>query len=501
MTPPHTPLVAPLELADVPDVVPESVDDQRIGPSSKPHPPSPSTRLPNELLEVVFNLARPALVAPSSAWASFRRLSEVCAAWTPAAQRALGKHVVLARAGQVGHLATALETAIVDPDRVQSLMLNLHTPNEPEPTLSELRAVIDRCPNLDALRLKGFGESAIVADHPRFFRGSTTLDKLRTLEYAPVDHASPATTEAVLGWLHDLPSLEALELASHLVPLSLHPANPFYPPLAPHASLTTLSLHSVRLDVATFSLIAASSLTSLRTLALRESYLVVPAPGPLQSLFDKFGPNLTALAWENKLHPDVGGSATPADYWALLSSCTALRTLALFSRHVFVDRPAEFRLPPSLEELSVGARGPLSAASVWGMFDLATLASPTPSTFHSLSNLSQSPPPPAPTTQTERRHRRGRRDRERAREKGKRHPSSSGCSTPTPAPAPVLAASPTRLQKLSLWSDGERWPAANEYKLQRQGSVRGVAVSWYRLHIVTVDVLEQTAELRRASSR
>ncbi|KAL8292480.1 hypothetical protein RQP46_001092 [Phenoliferia psychrophenolica] len=489
------------------------------GPSSEPQSPSPATLLPNEILELIFNLARPrAKTASPSLWASFARLSQVCATWAPAAQRSLGEHVVLFDAHQIRLLSDALDDSddhagTVDGDRVQSLQLHFTT--DKSANRIDLRRIIERCPNLATLRLTGFGERAWV-DDPTFFRSVTETTKLKTIEYSAVDHSGPPSTEAVAGWLHDVPTLQHLELSSHLVPLALHPTLlPSLPP--PRANLVSLSLNAVRIDVVTLATLTASSLSTLRTLALRESYLIAHDAGLLLAFFTAIGPQLESLTWENKLHPLVGGPPTSTEWWSLISQCTALRHLAVFSHHVFQDRPTSFRLPLALEELSIGTRGTLAASHVWAYLDLATVSSsscfPTPSTssplttFSSLSNPASLAVPTTGTPSAERRSRRGRRDRERAREKGKRH--LSGASTPTTSYAAetvtslpvVVPAAPTRLAKLALWSDGERWAPSEEQKLARQGSARGVQVSWYRLHIVTVDVLEQTAELRRASSR
>ncbi|KAK4692876.1 hypothetical protein P7C70_g9039, partial [Phenoliferia sp. Uapishka_3] len=468
--------------------------DTLVGPSSEPFTPALAQTIPNELLSLIFSFARPQPTASSPTWASYRLLSLVCARWTPAAQRALVEHIVIFRSRQVALLVDALREGVVDGERVVSIMFNVGTAGEEGPRKEDLREVVENCSNVEAFRLRGFGEKAWMEMSPRFFSSTSSsslpttttpttkrqlVPKLRSLEYSPLDHAAPATTESILGWLSDLPSLHSLELSSHLIPLSLH--TPTHLTTLPLARLTSLSLHSVRLDITTFLLLSSSSLDSLRSLTLKESYLLLhPTTSgsfpPLLKFFKRVGPNLKSLTWENKLHPDVGGVSTSTEFWELISQCTGLRKLALFSRFAFEERPESYRLPGEVEELSLGARGGLvTVASVWGWLDLATVTNgvekevkaftflnpmrivvTSSTTSTSTSTSTSSPPPPSSSssgnnnnlstipsssssstanqTSTSQRQRRGRRDRERTRSKGKRHITSSppsGRSTPS----------------------------------------------------------------------
>lgn len=246
------------------------------------------------------------------------------------------------------------------------------------------------------------------------------------------------------------------------------------------------------------------------------------------SFFPPFRAALTPVSPPKKLYTTgLGGPASSSEFWGLIAECKALRSLSLFNSYVFVDRPPEFRLPESLEELTIGKRGTVPSADVWSWFDLATLgtAMSAPATSHSppsspdlfsVSFPSSSTPQASTSTAaatrpqtSSRSQRRGRRERERAREKGKRSPppsstdspsSPTDTGTPPESPPPPRIPPPTQLSRLNLWTDDVRWPFLEEYKLLRQGTARGVVVQFYRLHIVTVEVLEQTAELRRASS-
>ncbi|KAM0750749.1 hypothetical protein T439DRAFT_380615 [Meredithblackwellia eburnea MCA 4105] len=594
------------------------------GPSSVPLPAlSPAQRAPNEILQLIFELARPSPTASTSAWKSYRSLSLVCERWCSSSQRALGHHINLRSALQVPRLATALTSThtltksdipLVDGKRVKSITHNMRVTSEESANFQSWIDVLSSCSErLESVALKGFGDVSW-SSWPSAF-SHVRLHSLKKFDYSPVDHSSLASTQAISGWLYDQPSITSLELSSRLQPLTLMPFSICSPPAPfPRAQLTSLSLQSIQIDAATLVFLAGASLHTLQSLHLREVHFLshVATPHVLIEFFNCIGPNLHTLVWESKLYSTWVPSSAD-ELFSLLTLCTTLRKLSLFNNYVFDTRPEGFRLPVTLEELVVGRKGTIRAEWVWSWFDLATIPAPpslegdadsaqnlTTDTSVQTSALRVAPPspprpgqqaiqntftyqvpfPPSATTSSSTSppassspspspddgaspadrptpssssssplqptdtppialpssptqiargrssHRRGRRDRERerTREKGKQRvsPSSqasspSTSSTPSPSSSPMTPSTPTLtipeierpptppppppppptlLSSLAIATDQEKWPFTDELKLYRAGVERGVEISFHRLRIVQVDVLEQTVELR-----
>lgn len=216
--------------------------------ASTAHAPA-STRVPPELLEVIFKLARPPVplvtikrVPVSDRAKAFTRLALVHRSWTAPAQRVLAASVVLRSRAQMRKLRAALEAGqVVGP--VQEIVLDLkelpksdgsatvprrrleddddsdqeedelppraraHADQSFEP---DLVALLEKCgADLKILRCRGFGDECFVSLPDNLL---SPLSRLDSFEYSPVDTGSPPRSVGALLRLGRLPGLKHLSL-------------------------------------------------------------------------------------------------------------------------------------------------------------------------------------------------------------------------------------------------------------------------------------------------
>ncbi|BGP15737.1 hypothetical protein JCM10213_007968 [Rhodosporidiobolus nylandii] len=389
--------------------------------SSRPYLPPPSIRLPDELLEIILRLARPPLPPATTdrvplplPWRAFAQLSLVHSRWHDVARQELARVVILRSDQQVKALTKALKEGWVQ-GRVEEILLEMkETASGSEdaaekqsktdagaPLLAEqadedvLLDLLRECgADLKALRLRGFGDPALVHFSPATRQH---LSRLETFEYSPIDSAQPPSTAALILGLSSLPSLKHLVLAPssrYLTPLHNPPDEVLealtgllenLPALLNDASLrglykdtfvscgthhlTSLSLHSLALTPLTLFGLLFPSLVTLTHLSLSSTFFVGSA-ATLFDLLSSVAPQLEVFEWEDRLINPVPAAAPPllrqlgqsslsADaYWQLLKQLAKVKKLKLFSPRVFESCPARagFVLPPNLEELSIGSR-------------------------------------------------------------------------------------------------------------------------------------------------
>ncbi|GAA6027739.1 hypothetical protein JCM8097_008009 [Rhodosporidiobolus ruineniae] len=386
--------------------------------SKIPYRPPRATLLPPELVYAIIQLARPSLppvsnklVPRSAALTAFNRLPLLChfSPWSAVANAEIARSVVLRSERQVKQLVEALESGKIGGD-VEEILFEIKERGSDED--EELKRAFDdlpadvRCdavvdlikacaPTLKALRLRGFGESAVA--HLATFR--FLLPKLEVFEYSPIDNSYFPSTADLVSLLPSLPSLRNLTLAPssrQLIPLldppeayrpnvtrlldallriSLHPtgAGALSDVLADLrlTHLTSLTLKSVAINPSAFLGLVFSSLGSLTALHL-SSIAFVGGPADVYAVLSVSTSRLTAFTAEDRLvnHVPPGAPAAfqhlthsllPSSlYWELLSRLKQVKTLKLFSQHLFDVLSATrvgFKLPPDLEELSIGCRG------------------------------------------------------------------------------------------------------------------------------------------------
>ncbi|GAA6024246.1 hypothetical protein JCM10207_006971 [Rhodosporidiobolus poonsookiae] len=329
--------------------------------STIPWTPPASVRLPNELLEFIFQLARPPLPPATTTpeplslqHRTFAQLSLVHSNWLVVARQELARVVILRTRKQLRALTHALKNGWVG-GKVEEILLEMketasgkedgsaqndQAPDSPDAAAQseqELIELLTECgPELKALRLRGFGDPALVhldasiRDH---------LPNLQVFEYSPVDSAHPPSTANLVGSLSSLPNLKELVLAPssrYLTPLreipdSLVPsltrllddlpalllASPEHHAAYRDAfagvgmhSITSLSLHSLALTPLTFLGLLFPSLVTLTTLSLSSTFFV----GPSSTLFNLLAivaPQLVHFTFEDKLINPVPSAAPP----------------------------------------------------------------------------------------------------------------------------------------------------------------------------------------------
>ncbi|BGP31676.1 hypothetical protein JCM10296v2_003450 [Rhodotorula toruloides] len=380
--------------------------------SALPYLPPASLRLPNELLDVIFDLARPPLPPTttrkeslSQAWTGYTQLPLVHSRWTNVAREHLAKVVILRSRKQMRALARALRKGWVG--KIEEILLEIketRSGHEGEgegggndlvsaagnPSFeAELLTLLKRCgQDVKVLRCRGFGD-ACLAYLPSSFRDH--LPKLETWEYSPIDGAHMATTTGLMCGLSNLPALR------HLV---LRPSSRYLTPLAsvPERFVTALTalvdvlpsmlasdtdmreaytsaftdvgmkgLESVELSSLVMTPLALvgilfPSFCTITSLHL-SSILFVGASSTLNHLLQIVAPNLDDFEWtdgpiSSRLNLNLG-ALPDKDYWDVLRKLTKVRKLKLFGSQVFAQTPHQlgFALPPSLEELTIGTCG------------------------------------------------------------------------------------------------------------------------------------------------
>ncbi|GAA5990888.1 hypothetical protein JCM10908_000065 [Rhodotorula pacifica] len=181
-------------------------DPTQAGPSSastshvpeQPPPAAAATRLPPELLDLIFTLARPPIppvlfkrLPLSPDWRAYARLALVHSTWRPSAQRALATCVVLKSRDQMARLARALQLG----ESLESALLDL----------------FKLCGHdLKTLRCRGFGEPCLADFSPAL---RALLPHLEAFEYSPIDESTPPVlSEFGVGMQLKLPTLKHLAL-------------------------------------------------------------------------------------------------------------------------------------------------------------------------------------------------------------------------------------------------------------------------------------------------
>ncbi|BGP24269.1 hypothetical protein Rt10032_c03g1605 [Rhodotorula toruloides] len=380
--------------------------------SALPYTPPASISLPNELLDVIFDLARPPLPPTttrkeplSNAWIAYAQLPLVHSRWTEVARKHLAKVVILRSRRQMRSLARALREGWVA--KVEEILLEMketRSGHEGEGAIgedslvcaagnpsfeAELLKLLERCgQNVKVLRSRGFGD-ACLAYLPTSFREH--LPKLETFEYSPIDGAHPATTTGLMCGLSGLPSLRHLVLrpsSRYLTPLASVP-EPFVTALTALVDvlpsmlasdtnmreaytsaftdvgmqgLTSAELSSLVMTPLALVGILFPSFCTITSLHLA-SILVVGASSTLNLLLQIIAPNLDDFEWtdgpiSSQLNLNLG-ALPDKDYWDVLRKLTKVRKLKLFGSQIFAPTPHRlgFALPPSLEELTIGTCG------------------------------------------------------------------------------------------------------------------------------------------------
>uniref|UniRef100_A0A0K3C6F0 Uncharacterized protein n=1 Tax=Rhodotorula toruloides TaxID=5286 RepID=A0A0K3C6F0_RHOTO len=380
--------------------------------SALPYLPPASLRLPNELLDVIFDLARPPLPPTttrkeplSQAWTGYTQLPLVHSRWTDVAREHLARVVIVRSRRQMRALARGLKRGWVG--KVEEILLEIketRSGHEGEgeggedrlvsgaenPSFeAELLKLLERCvQDLKVLRCRGFGD-ACLAYMPSSFRDH--LPKLVMFEYSPIDGAHTATTTGLMCGLSNLPSLRHLVLrpsSRYLTPLASVP-EPFVTALtalvdvlpsmlasdtdmreAYTSAFTDVGmkgLESVELSSLVMTPLALvgilfPSFCTITSLHL-SSILFVGASSTLNHLLQIVAPNLDDFEWtdgpiSSRLNLNLG-ALPDKDYWDVLRKLTKVRKLKLFGSQVFAQTPHRlgFALPPSLEELTIGTCG------------------------------------------------------------------------------------------------------------------------------------------------
>ncbi|BGP07657.1 hypothetical protein JCM10049v2_003497 [Rhodotorula toruloides] len=395
--------------------------EQALGPSDAkceastsalPYIPPASLRLPNELLDVIFDLARPPLPPtttrkepPSNAWTGYTQLPLVHSRWTDVARQHLAKVVILRSRKQMRALARALRKGWVG--KIEEILLEIKETRSGHggegeggnndlvsiagnPSFeAELLKLLERCgQDIKVLRSRGFGD-ACLAYLPSSFRDH--LPKLETFEYSPIDSAHSATTTGLMCGLSHLPALRHLVLrpsSRYLTPLASVP-EPFVTALTALVDilpsmlasdtdmreaytsafadvgmkgLTSVELSSLVMSPLALVGILFPSFCTLTSLHL-SSILFVGASSTLNHLLQIVAPNLDDFEWtdgpiSSRLNLNLG-ALPDKDYWDVLRKLTKVRKLKLFGSQVFAQTPHRlgFALPPSLEELTIGMCG------------------------------------------------------------------------------------------------------------------------------------------------
>lgn len=365
-------LASPQEPVRVRAGIEKTTDDsvQPVASTSKvPYTPPAAVRLPNELLEPIFALARPSLPAVStrststpSDWRAWTRLPLIHSRWHPVARQALAKVVVVRSKAQLAKLARALREGHID-GKVEEILLELKEPASGTASDSsascerELLDVLELCGrHVKILRSRGFGDP-ILACSSRALRAA--LPSLETFEYSPADGAHPLTGDTLLSGLPSLSTLRHLVLqpsSRSLMPL-VHPPDALLTAMLPllarlpdtirfasahtresyravltdvglHNRLESLELHS--LLVSPLSLLALllptiSTLTSLKLVSI----VVFGLADTFAAVLSIVLPGLEEFEWSEA--PSIGGrgaigmSLSDAQYWTLLSRLVEVR--------------------------------------------------------------------------------------------------------------------------------------------------------------------------------
>ncbi|GAA5849780.1 hypothetical protein JCM8547_000561 [Rhodosporidiobolus lusitaniae] len=404
--------------------------EEDLGPvastSSQPFLPPASVRLPNELIEIILKLARPPLPPSTTravplppAWTAFRHLSLVHSRWHDVGRQELARVVILRTRRQIRELTEAVKKGWVG-GKVEEVLLEMKEvesgSSEEEKdavagalvlahpgATADLAALLQQVgPDLTALRLRGFGEPALVSFSSEL---RALVPRLELFEYSPVDSSAPPSTSGLVCGLSSLPNLRHLIIAPtsrYLTPLHELPDS-----IVPHMTrllddlpiflsqpdsrqayhdafvgvglhhLTSLSLNSLALTPLTLLGLLFPSLTTLTSLTLSSTFFV-GGPATLFNLLSIVAPQLEEFNWEDKLiNPlpagapallrHLGQSSLPVElYWELLGQLKKVKKLKLFSSHIFepsFGRNA-FVLPPDLEELSIGSREEVDSEEV-----------------------------------------------------------------------------------------------------------------------------------------
>ncbi|GAA5885828.1 hypothetical protein JCM6882_007576 [Rhodosporidiobolus microsporus] len=334
--------------------------------SQKPYLPPASVRLPDELLEIIFSLARPPLPAQATqrdplplSWRTFARLALVHSRWHNVARQELARVVILRTPRQLKALTAALKAGHVS-GKVEEILLEFKetesgrggdAPPETDAapgsivlagvsgdaiptTEQDLVDLLEICGDkLKNLRLRGFGEPALVDLSPSIRQ---YLRNLEVFEYSPIDGAHAPSTAGLIVGLGSLPNLKKLilhpsnryltplrELPDSIVPgmtrlLDDLPAllsdptlrtlyNSAFSDVGLH-HLTSLSLHSLALTPLTLLGLLFPSLTTLTSLTLSSTFFVGPASS-LFNLLALLAPQLEEFVWEDKLINPIPAAA------------------------------------------------------------------------------------------------------------------------------------------------------------------------------------------------
>lgn len=350
---------------------------------------SPATRLPNEILTLIFQLAQPTipertLSGPNdyySIWKSYYTLPLVCKDWKNCAESLTRSILVIQSHLQVERIIKALEIGYLGAGNpIKSLVLDIEVIGEVENTQSML-SLFECCPLVEEILTIGFGLRTIVGCRiDRFDSLRVKLIKLKRFIYTPIDeHAGLESTNLLLLSLatanrrietfdltishtsgtflplSDRPDLDALCQRFHdFSMLSIFYGSPASGPL--YQNVTSITLRGINIILTNLL-----SLLSYPPPEIQELHLLkITLKGGFDpTVYSRLLPILkTQLS--SKLRKFTfctirGSSILPADIlWDIINSYKSLTHLAIDDVDLFVIVPRE--LPGTLVEVTLRTR-------------------------------------------------------------------------------------------------------------------------------------------------
>lgn len=201
--------------------------DELISASTINSTQSPGTRLPNEILTLIFQLAQPpipkrALSGPNdyyTIWKSYYTLPLVCRDWKSSAESCTRSILVIQSHSQIEKILKAFEMGYLDnKSTFKSLIFDIKVIGEIESEESMLLLFQYLSPTVEQISNIGFGLRTVVGyESDRMFDSLQiiSMNKLKKFTYNPIDeHAALASTSLLLVSLGITnPDMESFDLS------------------------------------------------------------------------------------------------------------------------------------------------------------------------------------------------------------------------------------------------------------------------------------------------